>query len=185
MLEILLRSNARIATLLAAGAVVVLALGIVMVAFFQPSILARLGGWTLVAGGAVCWCATVWMARRPRLAYRDGQVLVFLHAGRPFQVPIDVVEVFFLGQGPVADDDCGSAARAKMVAANVVIRLAEAATEWHQRDVNKTLGLWEEGYITIRGLWCEPVDGEVVKRMNRWLVATKRKQRTSVQETSS
>src|SRR5437016_13714119 len=35
----------------------------------------------------------------PRLAYEDGDLLVFVVSREPVRVPIDVVEVFFVGQG--------------------------------------------------------------------------------------
>src|SRR4051812_32461845 len=37
---------------------------------------------------------------RPRIGYEAGELLIFLEPTRPTRVPIDIVEVFFLGQGP-------------------------------------------------------------------------------------
>ena len=56
-------------------------------------------------------------------------------------------------------------------------KVSEAATEWHRRDVNVALGVWQEGYITLHGLWCERLNGEVLQRMNRRLVEIKRNRR--------
>src|SRR4051794_24874947 len=37
---------------------------------------------------------------RPRLGYEAGDLLVFFEPTRAMRVPIEIVEVFFLGQGP-------------------------------------------------------------------------------------
>ncbi len=133
--------------------------------------------------GSAGFLSTLWVARRPRLGYYRGELLVYLQAGKPIHVPIDVVEVFFLGQGPVAGKDPRNrGANAGIAAANVVVRLSEAATEWHRRDVNVVLGVWQEGYITLRGLWCEPLNGDVLQRMNRRLAKIKRDQRDEKSE---
>jgi hypothetical protein len=59
----------------------------------------------------------------------------------------------------------------------VVVRLAERAKSWHQRSVDPARGQWKDGYITILGAWCAPLDGEVVKRMNHRLAEVKRENR--------
>src|SRR5947199_9702412 len=38
--------------------------------------------------------------RSPRIAYDRGELLVFLEPARAARVPINIVEVMFLGQGP-------------------------------------------------------------------------------------
>src|SRR5262245_54163026 len=38
--------------------------------------------------------------RRPRIAFRNGQVLFYVRSGSPIAVPAEIVEAFFLGQGP-------------------------------------------------------------------------------------
>jgi hypothetical protein len=81
-------------------------------------------------------------------------------------VPIEIVELFFAGQGMShlpATDELPSRAR------TVVIRLAEAATEWHANDVKPDWGEWREGYIIIRGTWCQPLTADVLKNLNRRL----------------
>src|SRR5262245_55176337 len=42
----------------------------------------------------------VYALAQPRLAFDQGQLLVFLEPTKPTSVPIDIVECFFLGQGP-------------------------------------------------------------------------------------
>ncbi len=178
MIEPLLRCNFRIAMLGMGLAVSVMVSGGMLLALDIGSKVGPVVGSTLLLLGFVWFLSTSWVARRPRLGYCSGELLVYLHAGKPIHVPIDVVEVFFLGQGPVTgriprnrSDD------GRIVAANVVVRLSEAATEWHRRDVNVALGVWQEGYITLHGLWCERLNGEVLQRMNRRLVEIKRNRR--------
>ncbi|MCA9178257.1 MAG: hypothetical protein KDB14_27525 [Planctomycetales bacterium] len=115
----------------------------------------------------------------PRLA-RDGDwLLVRLKLGPPLRVPLEKVEVFFFGQGPSMtgpkagedDDDL------QTQTGNVVVRLAEAATDLHHRDVERRLGHWCDGYIVIRGTHCEPLTKEVMTRLNHQLREFHRLQR--------
>lgn len=108
---------------------------------------------------------------QPRIAYRDGRVLFFLRAGGPISVPLPVVEAFFQGES-LAHLPGESRHHAKSV--NLIARLSQRATEWHQRDVKTALGCWEEGYVTVRGTWCEPITGEVIRRLNRRLGEVRR-----------
>lgn len=137
-----------------------------------------------ILAGAACFliCTSVFVAmRKPRVAYADGHLCLNLGAAAPFCPPLDVVECFFLGQGP---SFVGKGPVAEAEASNVVVRLAERATDWHKRDVRPSLGNWCDGYITIRGAWCEPIDGQVVEKMNSRLAAVKRerKEAAKVQE---
>ena len=109
--------------------------------------------------------------RRPRIGYANGHLSLDLKYGHAIQVPLEVVECFFLGQGP---SFVGKAAVAQADASNVVVRLAERATDWQHRDVHPRFGHWCDGYITIRGAWCEPIDVRVVERLNARLAAAKR-----------
>ena len=56
---------------------------------------------------------------------------------------------------------------------NLVARLAQRQTQWAQVEVKPALGNWAEGYITIRGTWCEPLNPELVRRLNRRLKEVK------------
>lgn len=116
---------------------------------------------------------------RPRVAYQQGELLLFLRTRRPIHLPVSVVECFFLGQTDsmlAAARDAESGEEVAKTRA-IVVRLAEAATDWHQRDVRPDLGRWCDGYITIRGTWCEPMGPVLVKKMNSQLAAIHRQQR--------
>jgi hypothetical protein len=103
---------------------------------------------------------------RPRIAYRNGRVLFFVRSGSPIAVPADVVEAFFLGQGPA---NLPGDIHNKQHTVNLVARLAQRHTEWADVEVKPALGKWAEGYVTIRGTWCEPLNPELVRRLNRRL----------------
>lgn len=108
--------------------------------------------------------------RHPRLAYQRGELLVFLTPRGPSRVPVELVECFFLGQGP----SHLSRRNEEPAAANIVVRLAESSHRWKEAAVQPQLGQWSDGYITIRGAWCEPIDASVVKRLNHRLVEVHR-----------
>ena len=116
----------------------------------------------------------VYYVRKPRLAYEAGELLVFLTAFEPIRVPVDVVECFFLGQGPT---EVPALKKASAEAKNLVVRLAERAKEWKRVEVKPILGQWCDGYITIRGAWCEPITQDLVERLNGRLVEAHRQQR--------
>ena len=120
-------------------------------------------GWSLAGVGALLMVSLARELRRPRLGYADGHLLVNLRGGQPIRVPIDVVECFFFGQGPSM---LPGRKHQHTEASTVVVRLAEAATEWEHREVNPALGKWCASYITIRGTWCEPLDLQLVNRLN-------------------
>jgi hypothetical protein len=107
---------------------------------------------------------------RPRIAYRDGHVLFYLRSGRPFEVPAQFVEAFFLGQGPAKLP--GSVAKQEETI-NLVARISQRQTEWAQQLVKPSLGRWRDGYVTIRGTWCEPLGAELIRRLNRRLTEVK------------
>ena len=96
-----------------------------------------------------------------------------IHLGgfRAHRLPLEVVECFFMGQGPT---ELPAEYLRDTEAVNVVVRLAERASRWKQRDVHPLFGRWCDGYITIRGAWCEPLNQEVVERLNHRLADAKR-----------
>lgn len=126
----------------------------------------NIAGGLMLALGTVCVVALWFASRIPRLAYDDGELLVYLRSLTPLRVPVDVVECFFLGQGPAHPAE---ADQPVAKAANVVVRIADSASDFHERDVRPDLGIWRDGYITIRGLWCEPLSHERVNALNRQL----------------
>jgi hypothetical protein len=111
---------------------------------------------------------------RPRIAYEQGELLVYVEMHRATRVPIEIVECFFLGQGP---SDLPKLGGREPEMSNVVVRLAEAANEWKHRDMRPAFGQWCEGYITIRGAWCEPIDRELMQRLNRRLTEVRRQRK--------
>jgi len=120
-------------------------------------------GLSLLSGLATCLVA--WQAVRPRLAYADGKLLIYLRATAPVRVPLEVVECFLLGQGATLLEDHHLPSRT----VTLVIRLAEKRTEWSHIEVHRLLGAWCGSQITIRGTWCEPLSISVVNRLNEQL----------------
>ena len=109
---------------------------------------------------------------QPRIGYSAGELLVYLDSPvRPARIPIEVVECFFLGQG---GSQLPKLKGREPETQNVIVRLAEAAEAWKHRDVRPALGNWCEGYITIRGSWCERITPELMRRMNGRLAEVKR-----------
>ena len=118
------------------------------------------------------------MLTSPRLALEDDKLLVFLRVGSPVRVPIEVVECFFLGQGPTLLPRPFSKTDAVDETSAIIVRLAEAAEEWKHLEVKPALGLWCDGYITIRGTWCEPITPELLQRLNGKLIEAHRERRS-------
>jgi hypothetical protein len=143
------------------------------------------GGWLgYVLGGALIALAALvggvllYLLRQPRIAYQAGDVLVYAGLAEPLRVPVDVVECFFLGQaGGMIHDAQGREAEVR----TVIVRLAESAPEWHHRDVKAALAHWCEGYITVRGTWCEPITPDLMKRLNTRLVQVQRERRAQAE----
>lgn len=106
---------------------------------------------------------------RPRIAYENSHVLFYLRSGSPIAVPVEFVEAFLVGQGPAHVP--GISEQSKTM--NLVARLSQRQSEWAQRAVKPAIGNWSDGYITIRGAWCEPLSNEVVRGLNRRLKEVK------------
>lgn len=180
-----LRTNRRAITfgLLAPAALIVagsLAVALLPVAGLAGAM--RWGGGLLIGAGALVSVMLLYLMSVPRVAYESGALLVYLRSGQPFRIPVDVVECFFIGQSPSRIKD---ATGKEPETSTVVVRLAESAKEWHHRDVKPALGHWCDGYITIRGTWCEPLSGDLVQRMNHQLVDAHRQQRGHAAEVNA
>jgi hypothetical protein len=121
----------------------------------------------------------IYASQQPRIGYEPGHLLVYLDTARPTRIPIDIVEVFFLGQGP---SELPPLNGREPETQNVIIRLAESATEWKHRDVRPALGHWCEGYITIRGSWCEPITPALMRQLNQRLAEIHRHSKAERQE---
>lgn len=165
MTETWLSPNRRalVTALVPAGAIT--ALGVVAALFFEPLPLKCLG-WILAALGLVALLGLGSQMIRPRIGFRNGAVLFNLRAGAGVAVPVRVVEAFFLGQGPAHIPKLHGK---PIETVNLVARLSQRDPEWAKVDVKPALGHWCEGYVTIRGAWCEPLTNDVVRRMNRRL----------------
>jgi hypothetical protein len=123
-------------------------------------------GWVLAGFAGLILLVLFWQTRQPRLAYNAGHLLVYLRSGGPIRLPVELVQCAFIGAGPTP---IRGPHGASLRSANLVIRLDEKATEWHELDVKPALGRWTEGYITIYGAWCEPLKIDVVQRINERL----------------
>ena len=191
MPKILLRSNRRFAALGLGLALWGLAMAIGMLVVSQATLLRGVGA--LLALSFTIVAVFAWRFwQTPRLVLTDDELLVFVRTwpsvfrASPYHVPLDNVEVFFMGQGAVSGIEPGHPREYEgAVAANVVVRLAEAQKSWHARDINQWLGVWAEGYITLRGLWCENIDQDLLKDMNHNLMAAKRERRAQNERAES
>lgn len=151
--------------------------------FLTPAVSEIHIAWRIVAGivagfSLVVIISLLYWIFRPLLAYQNGNLLVYLNPPHVIKVPIDLVEVFFAGQSdsfmptPISHrTDELSESR------NIVIRLAERATDYHERKVKPIFGSWQEGYIVVRGTWTEPIDKETLRFLNKSLVAAHRQQK--------
>jgi hypothetical protein len=137
----------------------------------EPPAWLRVAGGVLLAISLLTITALAWQMRKPRLAYRDGELLLWLRSGGPIRIPVRLVECFLLGQAPSLLPG-GDKKQAETSA--LVLRVADRAVEWHRQDVKPQLGKWCEGYITIRGTWCEPLSVPLVNRLNARLAEVSR-----------
>lgn len=175
--EVWLRTNVRAHLLSMLPSVAATAVGcVLLLAAARPWV--AVFGWLLAIAGALLSVAVVLSLRQPRLAYRDGSMMVHLGPWSPIAVPIDLVECFFLGQAPsMLSFSSGRGGSSDGPTASVVIRLAESAVDWKQRNVSERLGRWHDGYITIRGTWCEPISTDLMRDLNAKLAAAHRARR--------
>jgi hypothetical protein len=111
----------------------------------------------------------LYQLRHPRLAFQNGHVLFYLRSGSPIAVPVQVVEAFFAGQSPAHLPGM----KKQPQAVNLIARLSQRHTEWAHQSVKPALGNWSDGYVTIRGTWCQPLDAELIRRLNRRLKEVK------------
>jgi hypothetical protein len=136
--------------------------GVFLLTSFEASAARILGGLLAAIGGALSLLLAIQM-RVPRLACDEGHLLVYLQGWRPIRVPIEIVECFLLGQAPTM---LPGKSQEHAETASVVIRLSDCAADWKHREVKPALGKWCEGYITIRGTWCEPLSLQLINRLN-------------------
>ena len=167
MREVWLHSNRRIA---AAGLIVGAPTGVrpprgvaVENAATSSLVLQVLGGSALGLGAALLLpSAYLWW--RPRLAFDGQHLLVYMKWGAPYRVPIELVECFFMGQ---IESHLPGRILPEAESSSVVVRLAQAARQWHRQPVAARLGDWFGGYIIVRGTWSALLTTEVVAELNQ------------------
>lgn len=125
----------------------------------------RGAGWMLSGVSGLLVLALVLQMLRPRVAFQTGQVLFYLRSGPPIAVPVELVEAFFLGQGPATLPG----ARQGDATVNLIARISQRDPSFARRDVKPALGAWCDSYVTMRGTWCEPLTGELIRRLNHRL----------------
>jgi hypothetical protein len=130
----------------------------------------RMAAGILALLAALVGIAMALQARLPRLAYANRELLVYTGPAKPYRVPIEVVEVFFGGQGATDVQVPGY----RIESRNLVVRLAERHQEWHERKMRASFGRWQDGYISLNGTWCEPITADLIRSMNHKLAETKR-----------
>lgn len=113
---------------------------------------------------------------RPRLAYRAGELLVYVRQGAPVRVPVSIVECFLIGRAPTQFPGAKFAASETMT---LVVRLSPRAEEFRQQPTDPRLGFWCDSHITLRGTWCEPLSVPRVNELNAQLVAAQRASKSS------
>jgi hypothetical protein len=159
----------------------------ILLGCLPPALMAGAGAWALWAfptSAESPWRAIAWLAviagpaiiavmllqlRRPRIAFRNGSVLFNLRSGPPIAVPVQVVEAFFAGQGPAHLPIVSKQPQS----VNIVARLSRRSPEWAEQQVKPALGNWSDGYVTIRGSWCQPITTELIRTLNRRLKEVK------------
>jgi hypothetical protein len=178
IMQIWLRPNTRILWLQLAVTMILLVTGggLTLAGWTAGKRLLLVGGGLLIAGGVGALGYLLKQLLRARLAYRGGQLLFGVRRGGYIEVPLEVVECFFLGHGPAPVSRADGPPPQN---ANLVIRLAEAAPEWQERTVDPQLARWCGGYVTLNGLWCEPLSVDRVRQLNHRLAATKRARKQS------
>jgi hypothetical protein len=175
MAEVWLQTNRRAVLL---GLIVPLLLGALGIGLLwlgdHPA--PRMIGSISLAMGVVLTLLLIWQLRQPRLAYEQGKLLFFLRSGGPIRVPVEVIECFLLGQ---TDALLSGKQNERSETRAVMVRLSEKAEEWSHQEVKPALGRWCDGYVIIRGTWCEPLSVEVVNRLNQRLAEATRQVRAS------
>jgi hypothetical protein len=179
MYEVWLRSNFRASLLIVVPCLLAGVAGVGLVAGFWLSEEGwpwRWAGYVLATFGLGIGAWQWYLASFPRMAFEQGDLLLYLPPPDPLRVPVEIVECFFIGQGPsLLPDEQGREAQA----ANIIVRLAQKAEDWHRAEVPPLLAQWCDGYITLRGAFCESFDGDFVNALNKRLAEVHRARRAA------
>ena len=164
MKKVWLKTNRRALGFALVLPLLLVAIGLAWVAM-ADALFVRVIAAIMIGIGLIAIAGLLLLITQPRLAYAHDELLVYLGM-IPFRIPVELVECFLLGQGPsMLPGRQNAAAQTK----TVVIRLAESAVDWSRREVNPSIGKWCDGYITLRGTWCEPLSVDVLRSLNRKL----------------
>ena len=177
MPEVWLRPNRRallLGMILPALAVFAGAWGVAIALITQASFWWMLPGAAIALVGIYLIGTLGFSLSLPRVAYEPGELLVYLGNPEPVRVPIEYVEVFFVGQGA---SNLPKMKGREPETTNIIVRLAESAPDWKHRDVDPRFAHWCEGYITLRGAWCEPIGEAALRRLNKRLVEVQRERK--------
>ena len=159
--EVWLQGNLRpvIAISLVAG--IAAALTVVAVAIVAPPAWALLA--VAAAGGLLLALLVMlaWAAAQPRLVRRGNSVAV----------PLEVVECVFRGTEPIVASE---EAAPRFRVGTLILRIAERATEWRERETFRPWGSWDDGHIVIDGRWCAPLSAESARQIATRLAELKR-----------
>ncbi|MDX1965219.1 MAG: hypothetical protein SFX18_18890 [Pirellulales bacterium] len=116
---------------------------------------------------ALAWGGLVWLQlRQPVVVLKQDRLQFYLPGPQPIEVPLEVAECALLGTGVT---ELPGAPRKDVQTRNIVFKLAESAEEYAHRDMPLALGKWCMGEVTIRGLYCEPLNLELIQRINQTL----------------
>jgi hypothetical protein len=179
MTEIWLRNNSRVLLLAAVPPALPAILGLAL-AFNSAGLGLQLAGWGLWLLACAGWGVVVWQLFRPRVSFRatpgPGQLWIYLRWAGVIRVPIEFVEGFLLGQGPTL---LPLPASENVETSTLVIKVADSAESFAHVEVDRILGSWCNHYVTIRGMWCEPLSVGLVNRLNAQLAAVTPKRPTA------
>lgn len=123
----------------------------------------------LLAAAIVAVGVTLRLWFSPRIYYDRTHLVLRFPDSQVFRIPLEAVECFFMGIAKY--ERTGGAPRES---AAVVVRLADRALEWKQRDLPADYGTWSDGYVLIDGTWCESITETKVLELNRWLLEAKK-----------
>lgn len=171
MSETWLQANRRVFLLPIAAGALLLVGGVIGAIVFRGSgeSLRPLMFWICLLAatfGGVAALALTAIVRIPRIAYADGLVKFFVRFGPPVEVPVENVEAFLIGRGPIFFTDDR---RETKETTTLLVRIAERAHDYHNVTTAPLLAAWCGNQATIRGTWTEPLGLELVNRLNQRL----------------
>jgi len=130
--------------------------------------------WGFCGLAAVTMSLLLTAAASARLERVGDALRVRLSPFRVHDVPLELVECFFLGSEPLKPPGSVPDDRPSQRVGTLVIRLAERAVDWRERPTLAEWGSWREGNIVCDGRWCEPLSADLVRTLTRRLVDAKR-----------